>query len=205
MLMRNPRHGKDARFLPPPLRYSRPTRPATQTLGWIGPLISAAGAAYGASKNGGKGGTATPTGMPGTSPGGGGGGGTSVSPAVQTQVSPQISPTFQQTQSSPGAVQAATATQYQPGGQTADTGAPATPSNPLGTRAPLSYDKPGGLPASPLDPVNLTETRRFRDAGDFVRDIQTSRPFDFTPIVWIAGIGGVLIIATMFFRDRKRK
>lgn len=47
---------------------------------------------------------------------------TTVSPVLQTEVSPQISPVFQQTQDSPGAVQAGSPTQFKPGGMEATGG-----------------------------------------------------------------------------------
>lgn len=52
---------------------------------------------------------------------------TTISPVLQTEVSPQISPVFQQTQDSPGAVQAGTPTQYKPGGMEATGGGSAAP------------------------------------------------------------------------------
>lgn len=45
---------------------------------------------------------------------------TTISPVLQTEVSPQISPVFAQMQASPGATQAATTTQVQPGDMTAN-------------------------------------------------------------------------------------
>lgn len=47
---------------------------------------------------------------------------TTVSPVLQTDISPQVSPVFSQMQDSPGAQQAATTTQYKPGGQEAKGG-----------------------------------------------------------------------------------
>ncbi len=47
---------------------------------------------------------------------------TTISPVLQTEISPMISPVFQQTQASPGAVQAATPTMIAPGGMEAEGG-----------------------------------------------------------------------------------
>lgn len=132
---------------------------------------------------------------------------TAISPTFQTQISPQISPVFQQTQASPGAVQAATATQYMPGGMFAEggsaTSAPGT--SPYGGSSfpdfggspPTKY---GGLPVSPLDPVHLTDIRKFNDAGSLIRDIRESAPFNWTPVYWI---GGALVVGSLVFQFMK--
>lgn len=136
---------------------------------------------------------------------------TAVSPTFQTQISPQISPVFQQTQDSAGAVQAATATQYMPGGMFAEGGsADSAPglspyggsSFPdFGATAPVKY---GGLPVSPLDPVMFTDIRDFGDAGSMIRDIRESQPFNWTPVYWIGGIAVVGAIAIAFMRQQPR-
>lgn len=139
-----------------------------------------------------------------------GGTATAVSPTFQTQISPQISPVFQQTQASPGAVQAATATQYQPGGMFAEGGSAAAAPGlspyggssfpDFGSSAPTKY---GGLPVSPLDPVQLTDIRDFRDAGSVIRDIRESEAFNWTPVIWVGGIAVVGVLALSMMRQKR--
>lgn len=169
-------------------------------LGWW-QAVAAAAAQYYAADQAGENGAGMPSG------GGGGmsppmsrGGSTVVSPNIQTEISPQISPVFQQTQSSPGATQAATATQYQPGGQ----------SGRGGDASELPYSGGPSLPAmtAPLLPGfdNYT-TRdtlpRFADAGSMIRDVRESQPFNWTPVFWIAGIGVVGLLALEFLKKRR--
>lgn len=135
---------------------------------------------------------------------------TAVSPTFQTQISPQISPTFQQTQASPGAVQAATATQYIPGGMMAKGGsaAAAPPLSPYGPSFPdfgaSGPTKFGGLPVSSLDPVQFTDIRRFPTAGSDIARINESIPFNWTPVYWIGGVALVGVLALVFMKQRKR-
>lgn len=120
--------------------------------------------------------------------------GTTVSPAFQQSFTPQISPVFQQTQDSPGATQAATATQYAPGGQAARGGSTAPPS---AAGAPGEAD----FPAVPqLSPTDTIRSEYFPDA---VRDVMRNQPFDWRPVVWVAGIGAALVLGTMFLRQRR--
>jgi hypothetical protein len=186
----------------------RPDRPDPNQLGqWeaaAGALFDAyKGVTNGAPTNGGPVTTGPTTGM--QQPGGA----TVVSPTFQTQISPQISPTFQQTQASPGAVQAATATQYMPGGMFAEGGsaASAPPTSPYGASYPDFGSTPpikyGGLPVSPLDPVHLTDIRSIPTAGSLIRDIRQSEPFDWTPVYWIGGIALVGALAFTFVPKRR--
>lgn len=188
-----------------------PTGNRGDTLGQWGEIIGAAASAYAGSEGGG----AAPEG--GTAPGGPttgmqqpGSTATAVSPTFQTQISPQISPTFQQTQSSPGAVQAATATQYMPGGMFAEGGsaAAAPPMSPYGPSFPdfgsSGPTKYGGLPVSPLDPVQFTDIRDFPTAGSEIARIRASEPFNWTPVYWAAGIGAVAVVAILVMGKRKR-
>ncbi len=182
-------------------------------LGFITELIGAAAAPFL------PGATGAPTG--GTVPGGPttgmqppGSGGTAVSPVFQTQISPQISPVFQQTQSSPGATQAATATQYMPGGMYGEGGsAPSAP--PVGANThgygPSFPDygsnppyKPGGLPVSPLDPVHLTDIRHMPTAGGEIAKINQSLPFNWTPVYIIGGLTAAGLLVFAFMNKRKR-
>jgi len=135
---------------------------------------------------------------------------TAVSPTFQTQISPQISPVFSQMQASPGATQAATTTQYQPGGMSAEGGgavaapAPMSPYGPsfpdFGSTGPTKY---GGLPVSALDPVQFTDIREFPTAGSLIRDIRESEPFNWTPVYWLGGAALVGVMALAFMKQRK--
>ncbi len=193
------------------LGWSRP-RPDRPDPNQLGQYVEAASALWQAYKggnngvapaNGGPVTTGPTTGMqqPGTT--------TVVSPTFQTQISPQISPTFQQTQASPGAVQAATATQYMPGGMFAKGGsaASAPPVSPYGVSYPDFGATPpvkyGGLPVSPLDPVHLTDIRSIPTAGNLIRDIRQSEAFDWTPVYWIGGIALVGALAFTFIPKRR--
>lgn len=184
------RHPKTGRFLPQGLAYRR-----QHGLGWWQALATAAAQYYTqdqAANNGG----AMPSGGSGIAPGGPS---TVVSPNIQTEISPQISPVFQQTQSSPGAVQAATATQFSPGGQSGRGGDASSFPLPAAT-APY-------LPALPSAPSNYDQyvTRDYRptDAGALVRDIRESAPFNWTPILWIAGIGAVSLLVVNATKRRR--
>lgn len=136
---------------------------------------------------------------------------TAISPTIQTEISPQISPVFSQMQDSPYAVQAATTTQYQPGGMYAEGGSaygiapplPAAPVPSLPVPSPSYFSGPtkgGGLPYTPLDPSSLTN---LPTAGGMIRDIQESQPFNWTPVYWIGGIAVVGAVALTFMRKRK--
>lgn len=172
-----------------------PRRTRTRSLGQWAELIGAAAGAYGSGSGG------------GSSPGGAGPGpspmmpsSTNVSPTFQTQISPQISPVFQQTQGSPGATQAATTTQQNPGAQTAYPSAPS--SGPSYVPPQASYPGPTVPYAPPLDPSQFNYAIP-GDAGSTIQKINQSKPFDWMIVVY--GVGALAIGAIAISLIKKRK
>lgn len=182
--------------LPPARFYARGNPPTQiQTLGI--PLLPVAAAALTAATGGSRspGGASAPVSSRGF-PGASSGGPINVSPTTQTTVSPQISPSFFQAQGSPGATQAVTAVQ-EGGRQTAlPSRAGSSPSLPSFPSVPSAPFAPGDLYSEP--------TYRYRDAGEVVRDIRESRPFDWTPAYILAGVtvGGIVLLLAM--RERRK-
>ena len=191
-------HMRTAPFLPPSSRYIRfgaDGPPPRSTLGNLMPILGAAAAAYGGGGAGAPGAT-SPVGAP-ASP-------IAVSPSFQTQISPQISPVFSQMQDSAGASQGATATQYMPGGMQASTGgAYATPSAPLPSSAPLTFEKPGGLPASPLDPLGLTDIRTLPTGPALINEMRATAPFNWTPVLMVAALAAVGVLVYTLVSKRR--
>ena len=193
--------------------------PKAYELGIV-PLIAAAASAYGAYQSGQNGAGAPPGGGP--AQGGpttgmqqpGSASATTVSPTFQTEISPQISPVFSQMQDSAGATQAATTTQYKPGGMSAEGGSataqPALPGlPPLPAYSPPSPSyfsgptKSGGLPMTPLDPRGLTSIRDMPTAGTLIRDIEQAKGFNWTPVYVIGGVAVVGTLAYMFLKKKR--
>jgi len=184
------------------VRAGNPNDQMGQWTELIGAAAGAFGIPTGGAPNGGPSATGETTGMqqPGASTS------IAVSPTFQTQISPQISPVFTQLQDSAGATTAATTTQYQPGGMSAEGGS-AVPASQMPSSFPDFGGRPptkfGGLPVSPLDPAGFTDIRSFPDAGSLVRDIRESAPFNWTPVYWVGGLAVVGVVALAVFKKRR--
>lgn len=164
-----------------------------------GSLVRAVGSAM--APTGSTGGGPVP-GVPGARPPSAGRA-TSVSPSFQQQFTPQISPTFQQTQDSPGATSAATATQYAPGGQRARTGGARTAPD-LSPGAPGVGANSGGLPLTPMTPPTFTDEFVTPDA---VREVMKTRRkesegYGFEGQWWLIAGAAALGVGILWYMSR---
>ena len=195
--------------------------PRAMELGIL-PVVMAAASAYNAYNQNkqAKEGGASPGGAGGPSYGGPttgmqqpGGSATTVSPTIQTEISPNIAPVFSQMQDSAGATQAATTTQFKPGGMEAQGGSATSQPAPLpGMPGSMPFNAPpspsyfsgpqkgGGLNYTPLDPRTLSN---LPTAGKMIRDMQESKPFNWTPVYVIGGLAITATFVLAFMKQRK--